>query len=170
MTTTIISNADGSSSILNGVNEAMRITTGGLILPKIPICRMTNNGEWLTAGEQAMALPVAAINIGGMADIVNSKIIPTIPGIYRVTAFASAYHTNNIGYFYVNIFKNAVKYAYGNGVYPQSLSDEKESIASCLVSMNGTTDYLKLSITNGVSAYPVTQTTVYLEAEFVSLP
>ena len=72
----------------------------------------------------------------------NYRFTPTVAGYYQVTGGVNAGAGSN-AYFLCNIYKNGVGYKQGSN-FPTSASGGPGSVASGLVFLNGSTDYIEL--------------------------
>lgn len=70
----------------------------------------------------------------------TNRFTPTIAGYYQINA--QLYLSGNGGYSGCSIYKNGVAYSYGNNI--SSNAGEVLSVASALIYLNGTTDYIEM--------------------------
>jgi len=79
----------------------------------------------------------------GVVDTTNSRITPSLPGYYQVSAQVFIKGIPDGGLIVANIFKNGIGVSGGSGVRGGALG-VGGSVVSDLIYMNGTTDYLEL--------------------------
>jgi hypothetical protein len=73
----------------------------------------------------------------------SSRFTPTVAGYYQLNASLYPVSTNNALYIWALIYKNGTAYGYGTSAGPATGQDGV-SVASTLVYMNGSTDYVEL--------------------------
>ncbi len=83
----------------------------------------------------------------GVVDTTNSRITPSLPGYYQVSAQVFVKGIPDGVLVVANIFKNGIGVSGGSGVRGGALG-VGGSVASDLIYMNGTTDYLELCAYN----------------------
>jgi len=73
----------------------------------------------------------------------SSRFTPTVAGYYQLNASLYPVSTNSALYIWALIYKNGTAYGYGTSAGPATGQDGV-SVASTLVYMNGSTDYVEL--------------------------
>lgn len=71
----------------------------------------------------------------------NYRFTPTVSGYYQVNGAAS-YTGTGLTYAYVSVYKNGSLFAYSN--YSSASAGAYTSTVSCLMYLNGSTDYIEL--------------------------
>lgn len=110
---------------------------------KIKARAYRNAAQDIDPGQSRILIDTISFDTEGVVDIANSLIVPNLPGYYvvmgNVMASAVPYGER------VNalIYKNGVLVSYGT-IDRQGSGGRSSSIASDLIYMNGTTDYLEL--------------------------
>jgi len=80
-------------------------------------------------------------------DPVTYRLTPTTPGYYQIDAVAN-YFPDSGGNAFISIFKNGAEYIRGPAVTASTFFG---LVASALVPMNGTTDYIDVRIFQGAA-------------------
>ena len=93
---------------------------------------------------QVVHLDTEDLDAGGCFNVATYKFTPTIAGVYLITGSCFSTNTNDR---YVAIYKNGAMEMGGSG----TTVAYRQSNATCLVTMNGTTDYLQLCINTSVT-------------------
>jgi len=73
----------------------------------------------------------------------SSRFTPTVAGYYQLNASLYPVSTNSANYIWALIYKNGTAYGYGTSAGAASTQDGV-SVASTLVYLNGSTDYVEL--------------------------
>lgn len=99
-----------------------------------------NSAQSYPAGAQAIvAVDTVLFDPSGVVDVVNHRIRPNVSGYYMVTGNVSNFIAAEI---FCSVYKNGAEYARGTDATGLGMS------VSCLVFLNGSTDYVQLSIFN----------------------
>lgn len=122
--------------------------------PAVSAYRATSNQSITSSAETKVQLNGETFDTASAFDsITNYRFTPQISGYYQVSFSVSVGATTGITGFFSSIRKNGTDYAHGTSTAPAS-STSGTSVGSCLVYMNGSTDYLELFIySNGTSPY-----------------
>jgi len=99
----------------------------------------------------------------------NYRFTPSVAGYYQINGHVSVGGTN-ITYAVPTIYKNGTGYA--SGSFNATATSESSGVVSCLVYLNGTSDYIEFYITATVTSGTVTlygnaQTQTYIDAALV---
>ena len=151
MTTTIRSNADGSSDILNGAVVAAHIATDGKITfpqnPSISVFSGYNAGPGSIPNNTLAKLYVTPqIDTAGWWNAGNTRYIPQVAGYYEVTVTVTGTSsTAALQLATAAILKNGAPVGDGTFVYGSALANvsDSRSMISYIVAMNGTTDFIE---------------------------
>jgi len=111
MTTKVQSNADGSSTILNGVIEAIKIDAAGKVsMPQTPSF-LAGQGTVTTipntAARQKILFNSEVRDVGGNYDPALARFTAPVDGMYLLSYYvAQGTPTNQDGLFSIEVFKN----------------------------------------------------------------
>ena len=94
-------------------------------------------------GPTKILIDTISFDTEGVVDIANSLIVPNLPGYYVVMGSVGASDVPDGLMVNAVIYKNGVWASYGT-IDRQGAAGRSSSIASDLIYMNGTTDYLEL--------------------------
>ena len=114
---------------------------------KIKARAYRNAAQNIDAGSTKILIDTISHDTEGVVDTTNSRIRPNLPGYYvvmgnvRAIAVPDGHRVNAL------IYKNGELVTYGT-VDIQGAAGYSSSIASDLIYMNGTTDYLELRVRN----------------------
>ena len=145
--TTVISSSNAGTLV--------NFTAPPVVFSTVPAAKLSTVGPScrasLTASQTVTSstwtkvnLNVATFDTGAIFNPANGRITPNVAGYYRVDALVAANSaTNTMTDLSVNIYKNGAKYSDGNYL-PGTATTFRRGVASDLVYMNGTTDYLEL--------------------------
>ena len=119
--------------------------------PAFSAYRTGTQGSFSSATYTKVQVQTEVFDTNGNYDnSTNYRFTPTIAGYYQISAGVVATGTN-LNYLQAIIQKNGANYAQGN--YVTTASSEGGSTVSCLVYLNGSTDYVELyaylSVTSG---------------------
>tara|TARA_R100000388_G_scaffold91875_1_gene74273 strand:+ start:385 stop:906 length:522 start_codon:yes stop_codon:yes gene_type:complete len=138
----------------SGGTSAMTISSGGLVLPRIPILQVnaTDTDQSASTGSGDVKVQWENVEIDTLSawSTSNNNYTPTVAGYYLVGgALRLKMSTNVHSFFQINVRKNTVKTLqiqfqlnsdlYLNGVYP---------LPTGLIEMNGSSDVMDVSITS----------------------
>lgn len=128
--------------------EAARINTIG----KIKARAYRNAPQSIVAyGHTKVAIDTVSFDTEGVVDIANSRITPSLPGYYQVSAQVCIKDVPDGGLVAASIRKNGIGVSGGSGV-KGGAQGYGGSVVSGLIYMNGETDYLELSVYNSHSS------------------
>lgn len=82
-------------------------------------------------------------NFDTNSNFASSRFTPTVEGYYQLNGSVYPVSTNSANYIWSLIYKNGTDYASGSSAGPASTQDGI-SVASTLVYLNGSTDYVEL--------------------------
>jgi hypothetical protein len=124
--------------------EAARINTIG----KIKARAYLNAAQDIDATSSTKVLiDTISFDTEGVVDIANSRITPSLPGYYQVSAQVYTKAVPDGERVLASICKNGIDVSAGSGVRSGAQGDGV-SVVSDLIYMNGTTDYLELYANN----------------------
>ena len=118
---------------------------------KIKARAYRNAAQDIDAGPTKILIDTISFNTESVIDIANSRIIPNLPGYYVVMGSVGASDVPDGRLVNAMIYKNGVWASYGT-IDNQGSAGRSSSIASDLIYMNGTTDYLELFAHNSHSS------------------
>jgi hypothetical protein len=110
-----------------------------------------NAAQNIVAGPTKVLIDTIIFDTEGVVDIANSLIVPNLPGYYIVMGNVVASDVPDGRLVNAMIYKNGVWASYGT-IDHQGSAGRSSSIASDLIYMNGTTDYLELFAHNSHSS------------------
>lgn len=112
-----------------------------------PAFRATNNGGVTTNTTAKVAVTTEQFDTNNSYDTVQSRFTPNVPGYYNITGALSGDALNAGAYLVPKIYKNGASYSNGSGVGigagAQNIGFYSTAV-TCLVFLNGTTDYVEL--------------------------
>ena len=123
---------------------------GGVDIGKIKVRAYRDAEQNINAGSNKIFIDTISFDTEGVVSIANSLIIPNLPGYYLVMGSVMARAVPDGRQVIAQIYKNGVRVTYGTTVN-QGADGLLSSIASDLIYMNGTTDYLELYAYNSDS-------------------
>ncbi len=102
-------------------------------------------------GHTKVAIDTISFDTEGVVDTTNSRITPSLPGYYQVSAQVFIKDVPDGGLIVASILKNGIGVSAGSGIRGGAQS-YGESVVSGLIYMNGETDYLEVSVYNSHSS------------------
>ncbi len=102
-------------------------------------------------GHTKVAIDTVSFDTEGVVDTTNSRITPSLPGYYQVSAQVFIKDVPDGGLIVASILKNGIGVSGGSGV-SGGAQGYGGSVVSGLIYMNGETDYLELTVYNSHSS------------------
>ncbi len=121
-------------------------------------------------GYTKIAYDTETFDVGSMYDSANKKFLPTTAGIYRIVAQNAINTPGSAVLYFINVYKNGSLYYTGTLWQESITSTYAHLIVDCLVSLNGSTDYIEIYIYNGhatLTYTTVTGTNAHFSANWV---
>jgi hypothetical protein len=141
--------ASGGSVELVPTNTASNFTatmparTGNVAVDGPAFSAYNNASQTITSGVATKLQSNTEVfdTNGNYDSATNYRFTPTVSGYYQANGVAS-YSGTGLSYAYVAVYKNGSLFAYGN--YSAATSGAYTSSISCLIYLNGSTDYIEL--------------------------
>ena len=127
------------------VDEIYPKTTGGAVsFPEKPNFRvgLSANQSIPNAASTKVDLDEADWNIGNHFDLTNSKFQPTVAGYYLLVWHVTI-NSSTPDFVLARIYKNGSLYHDSNGTESNAANSYVRPVATTMVHMNGSTDYVE---------------------------